>query len=55
MIKQVLVKSLIATGIAIWAIPFLSAVLVGLAILGLIWVKDKVTYLFFPVSLNEVS
>jgi hypothetical protein len=55
MIKQVLVKSLIAAGIAIWAIPFLSAVSVGLVILALVWIKDKVTYLFFPVSLNEVS
>jgi hypothetical protein len=47
MIKQILVKTLVVAGITIWAIPFLSAVSVGLVILALIWIKDKVTFWFF--------
>ncbi|MCU0535273.1 MAG: hypothetical protein MUD14_15405 [Hydrococcus sp. Prado102] len=55
MIKQVLVKSLIAVGITIWAIPFLSAALVGLIIVALVRIKEKVTFTLFPASRNEIS
>ncbi|NJM87002.1 MAG: hypothetical protein HC847_07220 [Hydrococcus sp. RU_2_2] len=48
-------KSLIVAGITVWTIPFLSAVSVGFIILALVWVKEKITLILFPTSLNEIS
>lgn len=52
MMKRILVKSLIAVGIIIWSIPFLSAVSVGLVFFALLWVKEKITFMLFTTSLN---
>ena len=53
MIKEIFGKTLIATGITISAIPFLSAALFGLGILSLIWLKDQMTLIFSPASVND--
>jgi hypothetical protein len=50
-----LVKVAIAAGITIWAIPFLSAAILGLFFVGLISLKNKIASLFAPVAIDLSS
>jgi hypothetical protein len=50
-----LVKVAIAAGIAIWAIPFLSAAIVGLFFVGLISLKNKIAAFFAPSAIDLTS
>jgi hypothetical protein len=50
---KILAKILVATGIAIWAIPFLSAALFGLTLIGLIRIKDKIVSVFIAAFVDS--
>jgi hypothetical protein len=54
MLKKAFTKILIAVGITIWAIPFLSAALFGLAILGLVWLKQKIATVAIPALIKAL-
>lgn len=46
MVKQFCWNILIAIGVLIAIIPFLSAAAIGLVLVGLVWVKDRIESLF---------
>jgi hypothetical protein len=54
MLKKALTKILIAVGITMWAIPFLSAALLGLAILSLVWLKRKIMTVTIPALIKAL-
>lgn len=55
MVKQICLKVLIAIGLLIWVIPFVSAAAVGLVLIGLVWIKNQLETLFERAFVTSVE